>query len=69
MSAHVPLHAGLQGFDFPLVYIRKDTLNQPIFGCNNLSGEVWAAEEGGGPAGSLPPHKFVIYFKIGGIGT
>lgn len=30
--------AGLVGFDFPLVYIRADTLNQPIFGCNNLTG-------------------------------
>lgn len=29
---------GLVGFDFPLVYIRADTLNQPIFGCNNLTG-------------------------------
>jgi hypothetical protein len=32
--------AGLAGFDLPLVYISKDKLNQPIFGCNNLAGEL-----------------------------
>lgn len=32
------LPAGLAGFDLPLVYITKDKLNQPIFGCNNLAG-------------------------------
>ncbi|KAG1671794.1 hypothetical protein FOA52_000171 [Chlamydomonas sp. UWO 241] len=67
--AEKPDESGLQGFDFPLVYIRKDVLNQPIFGCNNLSGEVWPAADGGGPAGLLPPHKFTVYFKTGGIGT
>lgn len=30
--------AGLAGFDMPLVYISKEKLNQPIFGCNNLAG-------------------------------
>ncbi|GIM12271.1 hypothetical protein Vretimale_15646 [Volvox reticuliferus] len=30
--------SGLLAFDFPLCYIRNDKLNQPIFGCNNLSG-------------------------------
>ncbi len=33
------------------------------------AGEVWPAIEGGGPAGNLAPHKFIIYFKEGGIGT
>ncbi|GFR40704.1 hypothetical protein Agub_g1297 [Astrephomene gubernaculifera] len=61
--------SGLVAFDFPLVYIRNDSLNQPIFGCNNLAGQVWPAVEGGGPAGSLPPHDFRVYFKEGGIGT
>ena len=31
--------AGLVAFDFPLGYLRKDQLHQPIFGCNNLSGQ------------------------------
>jgi hypothetical protein len=31
--------AGLAGFDMPLVYVFKDKLNQPIFGCNNLAGQ------------------------------
>jgi hypothetical protein len=46
------------GFDLPLVYVTGDKLNQPVFGCNNLSGRVWQAAEGGGPAGTLPPHDF-----------
>lgn len=31
--------SGLAGFDIPLVYICKEKLNQPIFGCNNLAGK------------------------------
>eukprot|EP00798_Chlamydomonas_sp_ICE-L_P008155 gene8155-1408_t len=61
--------SGLVAFDLPLVYMRNDKLNQPIFGCNNLSGQVWPAVSGGGPGGALPPHDFKIYFKEGGIGT
>lgn len=60
---------GLESFDLPLVYILRDKFNQPIFGCNNLSGECWPAVEGGGPSGSLPPHKWSLYFKTGGVGT
>lgn len=30
---------------------------------------MWPAEAGGGPAGSLAPHEFKLYFKEGGIGT
>lgn len=29
---------GLAAYDFPLVYLLNDKLNQPIFGCNNLAG-------------------------------
>lgn len=67
--AEKPDPSGLAAFDLPLVYIRNHKLNQPIFGCNNLAGEVWPAVEGGGPGGSLPPHNFKILFKEGGIGT
>lgn len=61
--------SGLTAFDIPLVYIRTHKLNQPIFGCNNLAGEVWPAVPGGGPDGSLPPHSFKFLFREGGIGT
>ena len=60
---------GLHAFELPLAYLRGDKFNQPIFGCNNLSGECWPAVEGGGPAGGMPPHKFALYFKEGGVGT
>ena len=36
-STHA-ISPGLAGFDLPLVYLFKDKLNQPIFGCNNLAG-------------------------------
>jgi WW domain-binding protein 2 len=61
--------SGLQAFDLPLVYIRGDKFNQPIFGCNNLSGECWPVCEGGGPDGSLPPHAYKLFFLEGGVGT
>ena len=31
--------SGLRAFDIPLVYITADRFNQPIFVCNNLTGE------------------------------
>uniref|UniRef100_A0A7S0RKJ1 Uncharacterized protein n=1 Tax=Chlamydomonas leiostraca TaxID=1034604 RepID=A0A7S0RKJ1_9CHLO len=61
--------SGLRAFDLPLVYLRNDSLHQPIFFCNNIKGQVWPAVQGGGPGGSLPPHDFKIIFKEGGIGT
>ncbi|KAL3142799.1 hypothetical protein ABBQ38_003098 [Trebouxia sp. C0009 RCD-2024] len=61
--------SGLVAFELPLAYVRKDKFNQPIFACNNLSGECWPAAPGGGPQGNLPPHGFSLYFKEGGVGT
>ena len=61
--------SGLQAFDLPLAYVRGEAFNQPIFGANNISGEVWPATPGGGPFGSLPPHKFSFAFNSGGVGT
>ncbi|KAK9828894.1 hypothetical protein WJX72_002644 [[Myrmecia] bisecta] len=61
--------SGLAAFELPLAYLRNDKFNQPIFGCNNLAGECWPAVAGGGPAGRLPPHKWAMYFKEGGVGT
>ena len=37
------LFTGLAAFDIPLVYVKESTLNQPIFGCNNLSGACYLA--------------------------
>lgn len=42
---------------------------QPIFGCNNLSGECWPVCEGGGPTGRFPPLKYKLFFLEGGVGT
>lgn len=33
------------------------------------TGQVWPAINGGGPAGTLPPHTFTLFFLEGGIGT
>jgi WW domain-binding protein 2 len=67
--ADKPDASGLAGFDLPLVYIATERLEQPIFGANNLSGTCFPAVEGGGPLGALPPHKWKVLFKNGGMGT
>ena len=41
-------------------------LTTPVF---FQTGQVWPAVDGGGPAGSLPPHTFTLFFLEGGIGT
>lgn len=64
-----PADGERRAFDLPLVYVRNDRFNQPIFGCNNLSGEVWPVCENGGPDGSLPPHPYKLFFLEGGVGT
>lgn len=53
---------GLRAVDLPLVYVRGDRFNQPIFGCNNLSGECWPVRDDGGPGGSLPPLPYKCAF-------
>lgn len=67
--ADKPDASGLAGFDLPLVYIATERLEQPVFGANNLSGTCFPAVEGGGPSGSLPPHKWKVVFASGGMGT
>ncbi|KAK3232729.1 hypothetical protein CYMTET_56935 [Cymbomonas tetramitiformis] len=57
-----------RAFDIPLVYLRKERFNQPIFGCNNLTGDVFSVA-GGGPNSSTPPYSVRIFFKEGGCGT
>mmetsp|Transcript_31535 Transcript_31535/g.100570 ORF Transcript_31535/g.100570 Transcript_31535/m.100570 type:complete len:220 (+) Transcript_31535:40-699(+) len=60
---------GLFAFDIPLSYLRGEKFNQPIFSCNNLTGVVFPAREGGGPYGTFPPHNVKLLFKEGGVGT
>ena len=69
VSKKTDSETGLMAFDIPLVYIRKEKFNQPIFGCNNLSGECWPAENGGGPEGTLPPYQYKLFFLEGGVGV
>ena len=33
------------------------------------AGHCWPAVQGGGPAGTVAPHKFMLYFREGGVGT
>lgn len=33
-----PHTSGLQAFELPLAYLSQETFNQPILGCNNLTG-------------------------------
>ncbi|GMH42586.1 hypothetical protein BSKO_10505 [Bryopsis sp. KO-2023] len=69
VSAGVGRGGEIQAFDIPLAYIHKEDFKQPIFGCNHLTGKVWPAVIGGGPAGALPPIDFKVYFLQGGVGT
>ena len=57
----------LEAFDIPLLYIGSERFNQPIFGCNNVSGTVRRV------VSSQPQpadyYDFELYFLQGGIGT
>ena len=35
----------------------------PSSPCSPVTGKVWPATGGGGPAGTLPPHEYKLYFK------
>jgi hypothetical protein len=49
----------------PLALLTHESFNQPIFGCNNLSGATTPLA-GGGLSGTA---NFWLYFKSGGVGT
>lgn len=57
----------LEAFDIPLLYIGSERFNQPIFGCNNVSGTVRRV------VSSQPQpadyYDFELYFLQGGVGT
>ena len=40
-------HVEFDSFDVPLASIRREAFNQPVFGCNNLSGWVIPIPDGG----------------------
>lgn len=63
----VPFPGGhFRAFDFPLANLSNDTkFNQPVFGCNNLSGQVTPLEG----FGLESPVAFRINFKTGGAGS
>lgn len=64
-SPSPPIHS----FDFPLMFVRGERFNQPIFTCYNISGSVLPViPEGESPA-LYAPHEFKIFFKEGGVGT
>ncbi|KAK1259482.1 hypothetical protein QJS04_geneDACA021484 [Acorus gramineus] len=56
-------------FDMPLLYIRDEKFNQPIFFCNNLSGLVEPVVPEDQPRALYSTHSFKILFKEGGCGT
>ncbi|RDX89730.1 SPAC29B12.11c [Mucuna pruriens] len=56
-------------FDMPLLYIRGEKFNQPIFHCNNLSGHVEPVIPNDQHRALYSIHSFKIIFKEGGCGT
>ncbi|CDP19006.1 unnamed protein product [Coffea canephora] len=56
-------------FDLPLLYIRGEKFNQPIFFCNNISGSVDPVVPENEQRALFSTHSFKILFKEGGCGT
>ncbi|CAN6464574.1 unnamed protein product [Victoria cruziana] len=56
-------------FDLPLLYVHHDKFNQPIFFCNNISGQVEPVVPEGDHRAIYSTHSFKILFKEGGCGT
>ncbi|KAI4295232.1 hypothetical protein L6164_035299 [Bauhinia variegata] len=56
-------------FDMPLLYIRGEKFNQPIFHCNNISGLVEPVVPENQHRALYSTHSFKILFKEGGCGT
>ncbi|PSS06083.1 UPF0664 stress-induced protein like [Actinidia chinensis var. chinensis] len=57
------------GFDMPLLYVRGEKFNQPIFFCNNISGLVEPVVPDDQHRALYSTHLFKILFKEGGCGT
>ncbi|CAL0313035.1 unnamed protein product [Lupinus luteus] len=56
-------------FDMPLLYIHGEKFNQPIFHCNNISGQVEPVAPNDQHRALYSTYTFKIIFKEGGCGT
>ncbi|CAH2073017.1 unnamed protein product [Thlaspi arvense] len=56
-------------FDMPMLYIHAEKFNQPIFHCNNISGQVEPVVPENEHRALYSTHSFKIIFKEGGCGT
>lgn len=56
-------------FDMPLLFIHGEKFNQPIFHCNNISGQVEPVVPDHQHRALYSTHSFKILFKEGGCGT
>lgn len=56
-------------FDMPLLHIHGEKFNQPIFFCNNISGNVEPVVPENQHGALYSTHSFKILFKEGGCGT
>ncbi|KDD74055.1 hypothetical protein H632_c1614p0 [Helicosporidium sp. ATCC 50920] len=57
---------GLHAVELPLVYLMHVSFNQPIFGCNNMTGECKILLSNGDEAS---PMRWKLSFMTGGAGT
>lgn len=56
-------------FDMPLLFVHGEKFNQPIFHCNNISGQVEPIVPDDHHRALYSTHSFKILFKEGGCGT
>ncbi|XP_038992630.1 uncharacterized protein LOC120116145 [Hibiscus syriacus] len=56
-------------FDMPLLYVHGEKFNQPIFHCNNITGQVEPVVPENEHRALYSTHSFKILFKEGGCGT
>ncbi|XP_057960328.1 UPF0664 stress-induced protein C29B12.11c [Malania oleifera] len=56
-------------FDMPLLYVREEKFNQPIFFCNNISGKVEPVVPETEHRALYAAYPIKISFKEGGCGT
>ncbi|GKV48523.1 hypothetical protein SLE2022_236420 [Rubroshorea leprosula] len=56
-------------FDIPMLYVHGEKFNQPIFHCNNISGQVEPVVPENEHRALYSTYSFKILFKEGGCGT
>ncbi|KAL9261636.1 UPF0664 stress-induced protein C29B12.11c-like protein [Drosera capensis] len=59
----------LVAFDMPLLYVSREKFSQPVFHCNNISGNVEPVVPENENRALYSTHSFKILFKEGGCGT